>query len=218
MSEAVNDGQVLRDYVGWHAAYDEPGSRLHLRLLVVQDLISQALDELPQGAVRMISMCAGQGRDILSVAQRHRRGPDINGRLVELEPANAACARGVIDGANLHGIEVAVGDAGVTDSYEGATPAELILACGVFGNIPDDDIEKTIGLLPTMAAPGAWAIWTRYPEGEAFRSIPGWFESAGFTIKSIVTCEREAFSVGAAQFQGSPAPLVPGTRLFSFTR
>src|SRR2546429_290685 len=44
----------MRDYVAWHDDYDRPGSRLHLRLLVVQDLIAAALDERPPGAIRVI--------------------------------------------------------------------------------------------------------------------------------------------------------------------
>ena len=208
----------LRDYLKWHDDYDEPGSRLHLRLLVVQDLISRALDELPPGPLRMISVCAGQGRDILTVMRRHRRGPDVTGRLLELDPDNAACARAAIDDAGIRGVDVVVGDAGVTDAYAGAVPADLVLVCGVFGNISDEDIERTIGLLPTLAAPGAWVLWTRYPDGEAFRSIPDWFEQAEFDVKTVVTSEHESFSVGAAQFRGVPAAFAPGERLFTFRR
>ena len=83
----------MRDYLGWHDDYDRPGSRLHLRLLVVEDLVARALDELPPGRVRLLSMCAGQGRDVLTVASRHRRGADLEGRLVELHPQNVGAAR-----------------------------------------------------------------------------------------------------------------------------
>ncbi len=74
----------MRDYLAWHDDYDRPGARLHLRLLVVQDLIAAALDERQPGAIRVISMCAGQGRDLLTVARRHRRGEDVVGRPVEM--------------------------------------------------------------------------------------------------------------------------------------
>ena len=34
-------------------------------------------------------------------------------------------------------VEVLVADAGRTDSYAGRVPAEVVLVCGVFGNISD---------------------------------------------------------------------------------
>ena len=71
---AMMSVMALRDYAAWHDEYDRAGSPLHLRLLVVQDLIAAALDELPPGPIRVISMCAGQGRDLIGVARRHRRG------------------------------------------------------------------------------------------------------------------------------------------------
>jgi hypothetical protein len=67
------NAMTLRDYVAWHDEYDRAGSPLHLRLLVVQDLIAAALDELPSGRIRVISMCAGQGRDLIGVARRPHR-------------------------------------------------------------------------------------------------------------------------------------------------
>src|SRR5262245_47237861 len=130
----------MRDYQAWHDAYDQPGSRLHLRLLVVQDLIAAALDEAPPGPVRVISMCAGppepvrgigrgggKGRDVLTVARRHRRGGDLVGRLVELDPTNVAAARAAAAAAGTSGIEVVEADAGRSDAYLGAAPADLVL-------------------------------------------------------------------------------------------
>ena len=42
------------------------------------------------------------------------------------------------------GIEVLCADAGTTASYAGAVPADLVLVCGVFGNITDADMMHTI--------------------------------------------------------------------------
>ena len=52
----------LRDYLAWHDAYDRPGSSLHLRLLVVQEFVATAFDEAGPGPIRVVSLCAGQGR------------------------------------------------------------------------------------------------------------------------------------------------------------
>jgi hypothetical protein len=209
----------MRDYLAWHDDYDHPGSSLHLRLLVVRDLIAAALDEAPPGPVRFVSMCAGQGRDVLTVARRHRRGGDLVGRLVELDPANVAAARATIAGAGLDGIEVVEGDAGRSDAYLGAAPADLVLACGIFGNVTEEDIRATVEFLPALCAPGATVIWTRgQREDDLVHTIQDWFTAAGFEARALVTPQRVSFGVGAAEFIGTPAPLYPGTTFFTFVR
>jgi len=208
-----------RDYLAWHDDYDRPGSRLHLRLLVVQDLLATALDELPPGPVRVISMCAGQGRDLVTVARRHRRGGDLVGRLVELDPRNVMAARAAIAEAGLTRLHVAEGDAGYSDAYVGATPADLVLACGIFGNISDDEIKTTVASMPALCARGAWVIWTRGPRPDGIvNRIEGWLNDVGFPPKALVVGEGDLFGVGAAQFHGRPADIQPGVRMFEFFR
>ena len=205
----------VRDYLAWHEEYDRPGSALHLRLLVVQDLIAAALDEAAPGVVRVLSMCAGQGHDLVTVARRHRRGRDLQGRLVELDPRNVAAARAAISTAGLDGLEVVAGDAGLIDSYVGATPADLVLACGIFGNITDDDVHRTIEVLPSLCAAGAWVIWTRAPRGDAILdTIQTWFADVGFEPRAVIVGQGNLFGAAAGQFGGTPAPMRPGGRLF----
>jgi hypothetical protein len=207
----------MRDWVAWHEHYDEPGSSLSLRMLVVQDQIARALDELPAGPVRVISMCAGRGTDVLTVAHRHRRGGDLRGRLVEAAPENVAAARAVIAQHAIDGIEVVEEDAGRSDAYDGAVPADLVLACGVFGNIPDEEVRATVELLPMLCAPGARVVWTRGPrEDPIVETIEGWFAAAGFEPLFLVVPPGDLFGVGAAHYTGAGAPFRPGVRLFRF--
>ena len=208
-----------RDYFAWHDDYAQPGSPLHLRLLVVQDLVAQALDMLPEGPVRVISMCAGQGRDILTVAARHRRGEDVRGRLVELDGRNVAIARAAIESSNLVGLEVVRADAGHSDAYAGAAPADLVLVCGVFGNITVDAMQSTVRFLPHLCAPGAWVIWTRHPrEPGVIASIEGWLADVGCARQALVVSDVAMFGVGAHRFQGKSAPFRAGVHMFDFVR
>jgi hypothetical protein len=213
-------GVALRDYVAWHDAYDRPGSDLHLRLLVVQDLIAQVLDERPPGPVPVVGICAGRGRDVLTVAARHRRGDDLGGRLVELDPTNAAGAREAIaalgPGAPERG-EVLEADAGLSDAYAGAPRAQLLLACGVFGNVSVEDIRGTIAALPALCAPGAHVVWTRRRSDDTIvPTVEGWFAEAGFEPVARVVSEI-GFGVGAGRLTiDPPPPLPPGRRLFTF--
>lgn len=227
----------LRDYAAWHGGYDQPGSALHLRLLVVQDLIGSALDEAPPGPVRVISMCAGQGRDVIGVARRHRRGRDLAGVLVEADPRNAAAAGAAIAQAGLDGLTVEQADAGDSSVYAGAVPADLLVACGIFGNVTDEDVRRTIGFLPALCAPGAWVFWTRRPRGPQgpkgpkgplgpqgpkgdakLVAIQDWFAGAGFRPHALIVPPGDLFGVGAARLTAPPPPWRPGEKLFTFVR
>jgi hypothetical protein len=209
----------LRDYLAWHDAYDRPGSSLHLRLLMVQDFVATAFDEARPGPIRVVSLCAGQGRDVVTVAHRHRRGGDVVGRLVEVDPRNVEAARALIADTGLTGLEVLEADAADSDAYEGAAPADVVLACGIFGNITDEEVERTVRFLPSLCAPDAWVIWTRAPRGDDILDrIDGWFVDAGFESRGVVVGKNEIFGAGAAQYRGEPRPLEPGLHLFNFFR
>src|SRR5512142_1447794 len=143
------------DWMQWHGDYDDPDSALARRLELVRGRIVEALDRAPAGPIRVVSMCAGEGRDLLPVLQTHPRAGDVSGRLVELDPRLVERARAVAPAA----IEVVCSDAGISDAYEGAVPVDLLLCCGVFGNITKADIRNTIDAWHMLCAPQATVIW-----------------------------------------------------------
>ena len=207
----------MRDWTAWHNDYDDPASPLSRRLVVVQNMIRSALDECAPGPVRVVSMCAGRGDDLIGALDGHPRAVDIRARLVELDPTNAEIARA--RPAELSGIEVVTGDASLSDVYDGAVPADLVIACGVFGNISDDDVRRTIDFLPAMCRPRATVIWTRHRNPpDLTTDIARWFGGAGFDEIAYVAPADTRFGVGAHRFMGSPVPLVAGRRLFTFFR
>jgi len=134
----------LRDYVSWHAAYDDPESSLSVRLRHVQRAIVDWLNRT-SGPVRVLSSCAGQGHDILGVLEE--RGPQdrarVTGALVEIDPTNVAIARWRIARLSL-AVTVVESDAGTTDAYAGLVPADLLLLSGIMGNISAADIERLV--------------------------------------------------------------------------
>jgi hypothetical protein len=81
-----------RDWADWHTPYDDPSSPLSERLRLVQGHLRTVLDRSPVGPIRLISMCAGQGRDVIGVLTGHRRRADVRATLVELDDGNAAAA------------------------------------------------------------------------------------------------------------------------------
>lgn len=204
------------DWQAWHQEYDAPGSNLARRLAVVQDRVRAALDACPPGPLRAVSLCAGQGRDLLEVLASHPRGADVRARLVELDPRNSAVAEKTVQAAGLTGVEVVTGDAARTDHYLDMAPAHVVVACGIFGNITDDDIERTIEACTRLCATGGTVIWTRHRS--APDRVPGicrWFGERGFDLVWLSDPEA-GFGVGAHRFTGVPRPLEPGRHMFSF--
>jgi predicted O-methyltransferase YrrM len=205
--------------VAWHDRYDDPDSALSHRLAVVRRRIGEALDGARRGSITVMSMCAGQGRDLLGALDAHPRRDDVRARLVELDEDNVRFARASARAAGLdeNKIEIVRGDASDTSAYEGMVPADLVLACGVFGNVPDDDIRNTIELLPALCAPGATVIWTRGRRApDVTPSIRSWFADAGFDEVAFDVEAGFEFSVGTHRYTGDTKPFVPGVHLFTF--
>jgi SAM-dependent methyltransferase len=204
-----------RDWHAWHDRYDEPESLLARRLAVVQDRIAHFLDAAPPGDIKVLSMCAGQGRDLLGVLEHHARRADVTALLVELEPRNTAAARARAKELGLSGVEVVTGDAALTDHYLAHAPADLVLICGVFGNITPEDIERTIAHCAALCRPGGATIWTRHRrEPDLVPQICDWFAENGFTLEFV--SEPGDFGVGMHRYTDSPRRLVPGATMFTF--
>ncbi len=124
---------LMRDYVSWHDAYDDPSSALSWRLSRVRHHIGLVLDARP-GPVTAVSLCAGDGRDLIGVlvgAGRRRSGRGDAGRdRSGARGAGCGCAEGLR-------VSVLTRDAGDASTYAGIVPADLVLMVGIFGNISD---------------------------------------------------------------------------------
>ncbi len=204
------------EWVEWHRGYE--GDRpLVGRLAVVQEAIRTFLDGSPPGRVRVVSLCAGDGRDLLGVLEDHPRRADVRARLVELDSTLAAAARARAGGASLAGVEVATGDASTTSALEGAVPADLVLLCGIFGNIADADVHRTVDHLAELCAPRATVVWTRGRFApDLTPTIRAWFRDAGFEEVAFVPIPETTASVGVHRLTGKPRPFRPGVTLFTF--
>jgi hypothetical protein len=167
----------------------------------------------------VVSLCAGKGLDLLGVLTSHHDKRQVAARLVELDPGLAGEAREAAKVAGLTKIEVVVGDAGRTDAYLGAVPADLVLACGVFGNISDGDVEATVRAMPGFCVQGGTVIWTRHRhEPDLTPAIRQWFARAGFVEQGFTSPGVGSFAVGVHRLEGPALTLTPGRQLFTFTR
>jgi hypothetical protein len=179
----------------------------------VQRHIRDALDACRPGPIHMVSVCAGQGHDVIGALADHPRAGDVRARLVELDAVNVAQAQTNAPAE----VDVVCADASDTNAYDGAVPAEIVLANGVFGNISDADIEHTINVLPSLCAPHATVLWTRHRRPpDVTPQIRGWFTAAGFDEVAFEGPEGFIFGVGVHRLARDPDPFEPGVKLFDF--
>ncbi|MCY1141986.1 SAM-dependent methyltransferase [Actinoplanes sp. Pm04-4] len=190
---------MTRDWIKWHDEYEIPGSSLARRLEVVRGYLRPLLDR-PR---RVISMCAGDGRDVLPLLP-----PGSRAVLVEWDSELAARARA----AAGEGVTVITGDAGTTTPYAEIAPAEIVLACGVFGNISYEDTRRTIAALPSLLTPGGAVVWTRAGSSDV-REI---FAGNGFTELGFTAPDDARFRVGLHRLDRDPDPYLADVRLFNF--
>src|SRR4051812_33062266 len=97
-------------WVRWHTDYDNPASEITQRLSVVQRRVRQAIDLTGSRPIRLISVCAGQGRDVIGSLDGHARATDARALLVESDEHNVKSALDGIAEAGLRGVEVKQGD------------------------------------------------------------------------------------------------------------
>jgi hypothetical protein len=205
------------DWAQWHRDYDDPGSLLSRRGELVAGHLRAELERVPAGEIRLISLCAGQGRDVIGALTGHPRRDDVRARLVELDERNVAHARQAARAAGLPRVDVVRADAGLTDSYVGAVPAHIVLACGVFGNVTASDIQATVAALPSLCAPGALVVWTRHRGSpDLTPAIRSWFGQAGLREEAFDVSPDGFMAVAAHRLTGDPAELELGRRLFAF--
>jgi hypothetical protein len=211
----------VRDYEQWLQSYDDPDSGLSWRLRTVQAAIGATLDRTA-GPVRVVSACAGDGRDVIGVLAGRPDADRVSVTLIELHPGIAGRARAAAVRAGLPQVQVRTTDAGSSDAYAGAVPADLVLLVGVFGNIDIADLHTTIAATPQLCAPGATLIWTRGRGGsldDRDAEVRVAFRAAGFTELEHATDERgHRPAVGVVRYDGPPVPLEPGRTWFTFRR
>ncbi|KUL25329.1 class I SAM-dependent methyltransferase family protein [Actinoplanes awajinensis] len=206
------------DWSEWHDAYARPNAALGNRLAAVRDQIERYMDATTSDPVRVISACAGDGRDLLGVLAGRKDADRVSALLVEYD-ARLAARAGEAAAALPSAVEVVQADAAHSDIYAHAVPANLVLLCGIFGNISDADVRTTIEAVPELCAPGAEVVWTRHRrEPDLTPSIRGWFADSGFEEVAFVAPEDELWSVGVHRLVTTPRPLEFGRHWFTFLR
>jgi protein-L-isoaspartate O-methyltransferase len=208
----------MTDWQAWHADYDDATTSLSRRLVVVRQRLTELLhhDRAPR---TILSLCAGDGRDIVPLVATLLENARPAVTLVELDPTLADAARQRARDAGLH-VTVITGDAGLVDSWRHETPVDLLMLCGIFGNVSDDDVRTIVRSLPTFLNPRGAVIWTRgHRSGVDVRTtIRRRFTDAGFE-EIAFDSEPTGYGVGVNRLDTATTTTEhTPDRLFSFIR
>ena len=109
-------------------------------------------------------------------------------------------------------------DASRVASYADALPADVLLLCGIFGNVSEGDIQRTAQAAPALCAAGATVIWTRHRRApDLTPRIREWFRASGFEEVAFDTPDTEALTgVGVGRLAAAPQAGLPRGPLFTF--
>ncbi len=210
---------MTRDWQAWYRLYDDPRSSLSRRLAEVIAQLREDLDrraEGPRTSVRLLSLCAGDGRDTLPVLATAEVA--VSAVLVELDPELAEAARSRAELLGLTEVEVRTDDAGATIAFTDALPVDVLMLCGVFGNVHDADVERTVGALPGLLASDATVLWTRgdvmdrdptHIAGDPSLWVRSLFTAGPFQEVAFVRPDDAGYRVGVHRFTGVPRSTEP---------
>jgi len=203
------------DWLEWHRQYVGSHTALSERLHLVQRFIRAVLEGTGKPRIQVVSICSGQAHDLIGALIDHPRREEVRGRLIEIDERSVRIARRAARRCGLSRLEFVCGDASVTDAYAGAVPADLVLCCGVFGNLLLNDVERTIVHLPQLCAENAFVIWTRHTRApDVIPDIRRLFAAHGFAEAAFESTDR--FGVGVVRMIARPQPLQLGCRIFHF--
>ena len=209
---------MTTDWLRWHEAYADAGSALSGRLAMVRIRIDRFLDATAPDPVRVISACSGDGRDLLGALSRRDDADRVTALLVEHDPDLASRARDAATAVTAR-VEVRQADAASSDVYADAVPADLVLLCGIFGNISDADVQATVAAAPELCAAGGHVVWTRHRDApDLTPAIREWFAEAGFEEVAFDAPDGQPWSVGVHRLVSAPRTLQPGCHWFTFLR
>lgn len=208
----------IGQWSSWHDEYEREGSELHLRKSGVQRNIAAIVDQSAEGPVTIVSVCGGQCREVIGALENHPRRGDIRGRLVELDPENAAFASDWAARAGLADIEILNGDASLAMSYAGLPPVDIVVISGVFGHIDNADRMRLIGFARQILRKGGYVVWTSHSLGGGkAEEIRRHFCNFGFNEDDhAVLPGKFGFTVTRSRYTGEPVAFEQDAILFNF--
>lgn len=210
------------NWIAWHLDYacnDERAARLE----IVRKFIDHGVGATAPGGVVLVSVCAGDSRDVLGVLPNHRRRDDVHAWLLEREETlTREAARRVVELDLDKTVCACAVDATCFAAYAGIPPANVCVLSGVFGNLLPEESFRLIRNLKHVCAPGASVIWTRNLVGHDgarhAEQLRACFEENRFAEEVYLKTPREGYGVGLTRFEGETVAPDREGRFFVFGR
>ena len=219
----IDGDKVTRQRVGewsdWHDAYRDTSSELVRRMMAVRRHVAAIVAEAPTGPVTVLSICAGQGRELIGALEDHPRKGDVRGRLVELDADNTAFATRWAAEVGLTDLEIVTGDASLGASYEGLAPVDLVVISGVFGHLSTSDRLSLIDFTRQLCHTGTGMVWTSHRSNDG----PAEWLRRAFLERRFEELEHGLlpgddfhFTVTRSLYTGAQQPFDPHEKIFTF--
>ncbi len=208
------------DWNEWHKQYDSFPS-LQARLRIVCEQIAATLDDCPAGTIRIVSICAGDGRDLIGTLLKHPRRNDVAAWLLDNHAESIARGKAAAEQAGLgRQLRFVEADATLAGNYADAVPADLVLLSGFLGHLRHNDVPGLIESLPMLCRKGGWIIWNRHLVLHQGRDqilvIRELFRRTKFEEVHFETTAPDGFAVGRCRFAGRVKSLDPARVMFEF--
>lgn len=207
----------MKDWASWHGAYDDPASSLSRRLHVVRARLGECLDSVRPHVPRLLTLCAGDARDVLPVLAARPDGEQVVAVLIEKNEELAERARAAAAAAGLSRVQVRCTDAGDPSLFRDVVPVDVLMMCGVLGNVEPASVGRIVQRVPAMVVTGGYVIWTRGGGGPEDRrpEVRRWFTDAGMPEVSF-DGPPELYGVGVNQVRANAVGRLDDSPLFAF--
>jgi 2-polyprenyl-3-methyl-5-hydroxy-6-metoxy-1,4-benzoquinol methylase len=211
---------VLGPWSNWPAmSYQRVSYRK--RLQAVQDHFAASLAEAEPGPVRVVSICAGDGRDVMGVLESHARREDVNAWLVELDRKSVEAGIKRRDATGLSKL-VTFLHADATDfaTFKNILPCDIVMVCGVWGHVPPAERLSLVKALGKFCKPGGTVVWSRgVDRGRSrFTDIQALFEHNSFERVSESITPDDKWAICTHRYMGRPVEVPTSGRIFNFQR
>ena len=208
------------DWSHWHSQYDVTPD-LQTRLAIVQEQLVDAMAQAPPGPIRLVSLCAGDGRDVIAALQHHPRRLEVEASLVELDHASVLRGRAVADRVGLtRQVRFVEADATRAASYGESVPASVVLASGMLGHLRPRSVARLILNFTLCCREGGSLIWNRHHRlNDGIRQVPAirrWLACTGFHEVDYRSTSPDGFACGRCRFDGPARIRKLSSTLFEF--
>jgi hypothetical protein len=198
-------------------AYERPTYRS--RLSAVKQHLSDALDLAPEGEITIISLCAGDGRDVIEVASVHPRRCDVAAWLVEADARSVAAGIALARGTGLlKTVRFLQTDATSYATYRDIPRADVVMLCGVWGHVPPEERSALVRACSALCREGGHVIWTRgLRRGiERFEEVRAAFSDRDWSEARATITPDGKWAVATNCLTTSPPPRPQSGSIFHF--